>query len=341
MDTYSMISKRKSFHLFRGLGDARIEPEELQEIEAAWAGFEALCPEIRTALRIVPARQVRFKGDAEYCLLLYSEQKPHWLTNIGYLGEQLDLWLVSRDVGTLWFGIGKPDQPAWEGLDFVIMLAVHKVDDPSRFRRDVYKCRRKPLEEGWRGETLGVAELARFAPSACNSQPWYVENDGETLSVYRLRKHGRRGIMPLGMVGWYNRIDVGIYLLILEVCLRHGGWAWRRELAEEADDGKAGPALTAVYRELRRGPDAAQVERVSGQEARLNAARRLLALPSRSPAQEAALEEAVAALEAYYGSPVWKEDFAADEAGLLPAGLRRGVLSEDGIYNLLEQYRER
>ena len=42
-------------------------------------------------------------------------------------------------------------------------------------------------------------------------------------------------------------------------------------------------------------------------------------------------------LEAYYAGPLWKEDYAADEAGMLPADLRRGVLSQDGIYNLLER----
>jgi GNAT superfamily N-acetyltransferase len=41
-------------------------------------------------------------------------------------------------------------------------------------------------------------------------------------------------------------------------------------------------------------------------------------------------------LEAYYTGSAWKRDFAADEAGLLPRELRRGVLSEDGIYDLLE-----
>ena len=46
-------------------------------------------------------------------------------------------------------------------------------------------------------------------------------------------------------------------------------------------------------------------------------------------------------LEAYYGSDDWKADFAADEAGRLPAGMKRGVLSEDGIYNVLERRRER
>ena len=40
------------------------------------------------------------------------------------------------------------------------------------------------------------------------------------------------------------------------------------------------------------------------------------------------------ALSDYYGSPAWKRDYAADEAGLLPKELKRGVLSEDGIYNL-------
>lgn len=45
-------------------------------------------------------------------------------------------------------------------------------------------------------------------------------------------------------------------------------------------------------------------------------------------------------LEKYYTGPEWKEDFEADEAGLLPAGLKRGVLSEDGISDVLEPFRE-
>ena len=51
-------------------------------------------------------------------------------------------------------------------------------------------------------------------------------------------------------------------------------------------------------------------------------------------------EEMLRELEAYYTGSQWREDFAADEAGKLPAGLKRGVLSEDGIYNLLERFRE-
>ncbi len=42
-------------------------------------------------------------------------------------------------------------------------------------------------------------------------------------------------------------------------------------------------------------------------------------------------------LEAYYTGDEWKDDFALDEEGKLPADLKRGVLSEDGIYDLLER----
>ncbi|MBP5530250.1 MAG: DUF4298 domain-containing protein [Lachnospiraceae bacterium] len=44
-------------------------------------------------------------------------------------------------------------------------------------------------------------------------------------------------------------------------------------------------------------------------------------------------------LEEYMGGS-WKDDFALDEQGKLPEGLKRGVLSEDGLYNLLEENSE-
>ena len=47
------------------------------------------------------------------------------------------------------------------------------------------------------------------------------------------------------------------------------------------------------------------------------------------------IQEAIRILSEYYGSDEWKRDFADDEAGLLPKNLKRGVLSEDGIWNVL------
>ena len=51
--------------------------------------------------------------------------------------------------------------------------------------------------------------------------------------------------------------------------------------------------------------------------------------------KSAKILEAIRILAAYYGSDEWKQDFADDEAGILPKDLKRGVLSEDGIWNVL------
>lgn len=45
-------------------------------------------------------------------------------------------------------------------------------------------------------------------------------------------------------------------------------------------------------------------------------------------------------LEEYYGSAAWMEDFEADEQGLFPANLKRGVLSEDAVYNLIFEHKK-
>lgn len=37
----------------------------------------------------------------------------------------------------------------------------------------------------------------------------------------------------------------------------------------------------------------------------------------------------------YYQGGKWLQDYALDEKGLLPPTLKRGVLSEDGVYNLI------
>ena len=45
-------------------------------------------------------------------------------------------------------------------------------------------------------------------------------------------------------------------------------------------------------------------------------------------------------LVSYYESKEWKNDFEDDEKGIFPKDLKRGVLSEDGIYNLIEKNQE-
>ena len=50
------------------------------------------------------------------------------------------------------------------------------------------------------------------------------------------------------------------------------------------------------------------------------------------------IQEDVQELSSYYESDEWRDDFEADETGKLPADLKRGVLSEDGIYDVLSSH---
>ena len=50
---------------------------------------------------------------------------------------------------------------------------------------------------------------------------------------------------------------------------------------------------------------------------------------------EGGLREAARILSEYLGSGAWLKDYERDEQGLFPAGLKRGVLSQDGLYDLL------
>ena len=43
-------------------------------------------------------------------------------------------------------------------------------------------------------------------------------------------------------------------------------------------------------------------------------------------------------VQEYYDSEQWLRDFEADEAGKLPKDLKRGVLSEDAVYDLITDH---
>lgn len=244
---YDMIFKRKSFHLFRNIGNERITDEEIKDIENEFTKLTPLVDDIKVKIEIVKEGATCKRGQ-EYCILFYSEKKDNYLQNIGYLGEQLDLYLVSKNIGTLWFGIGKVEEKQLDGLDFIIMIAIAKVDSADKFRKDMYKSKRKELREIWSGNSyLDIANIVRFAPSACNTQPWIVESSAKELKVYRYRKEGKRGIMPKDKVIYYNQIDIGIFLCFLDLCLNKNSIDYNKNLyVEEKHENEKN--LIAIYK---------------------------------------------------------------------------------------------
>jgi len=245
-ELYDMIFKRKSFHLFRNIGHEHITEEELKDIEEEFNRLKPLEKDIKVKIKIVKEGTTCKRGQ-EYCILFYSEKKDNYLQNIGYIGEQLDLYLVSKNIGTLWFGIGKVKEEKLDDLDFVIMIAIAKVDQEEKFRKEMYKSKRKSISEIWQGDNyLEIANIVRFAPSACNTQPWIVESSPKRLKVYRYKKHGKRGIMPIDKVIYYNQMDIGIFLCFLELCLNKNNIEYERTTYTE-EDHQNEKNLTAIY----------------------------------------------------------------------------------------------
>lgn len=238
---YKMIFKRKSFRRFNDT--LKISNDELDDIENKIKGLIPLIDNIGVKYSIVPREETTCKR-GEYCLLIYSEEKDNFLLNIGYMFEQLDLYLASKDIGVCWYGMGKTQESEYEKLKFVIMMALGK-GQPSEFRRDYTKCKRKETKEIWSGVSglESIAEVVKYAPSACNTQPWRVVYEKNKLKIYRITNV--KSIMPKDKVPFYNSIDMGIFLYFLELTLLYNQISFQRFLCTEGDKDELIPI--AIY----------------------------------------------------------------------------------------------
>lgn len=79
----------------------------------------------------------------------------------------------------------------------------------------------------------------------------------------------------------------------------------------------------------------ARIERISLMEDRYDEVTRVLGELDEAIDEYEDFKDELEVLKDYMDSGEWKQDYEADEAGQLPADLKRGVLSQDGLYNLL------
>lgn len=82
------------------------------------------------------------------------------------------------------------------------------------------------------------------------------------------------------------------------------------------------------------------VERIRKYEQILDRVNLVMDQSAGDPLMIESIREDVQSLEEYYCSSAWKEDYDADVAGILPADLKRGVLSQDGIDHTLDRFRD-
>lgn len=177
-------------------------------IEDAISNAKALNEAINYYHEILTADEVslRTRWSAPYYLALYSEKKDNYLENIGFVFQQVCLYMQSIGIGSCWVGMGsvKVKNP-----DFIILIAFGKSD---RMTRDLDDFKRKKLSEitDYEDERLIPAQLA---PSAVNSQPWYFRHNDGGFDVFQTRQN----IIKRQFLKKWNPIDVGIALAHLYV----------------------------------------------------------------------------------------------------------------------------
>ncbi|MDU4962265.1 MAG: nitroreductase family protein [Sporomusaceae bacterium] len=220
-DLYSMIFQRKSIRKYE------LEPltaEAMAGISAFAASLRPLDASFRTEMRLLPPAAVKhnlLRIKAPHYLAAYSETGPLYLTNIGFMLQQLDLFLAARGIGSCWQGIPRPvsEVRAASELAFVILLSFGRAREPL-YRNSRQEFKRKPLSQVTDVDGLDdLLEAVRLAPSATNSQPWFFSGDRRRLHAYCVKTNFLKALLYEQM----NQIDMGIALCHLWLAAQTAG----------------------------------------------------------------------------------------------------------------------
>lgn len=203
-----VIFKRKSYRKYK---DKPLPQEVIDYISDFNQHFKALNDNISISCQVFTKNQIKtiLPWRAPYYIAFFSEEKENCRVNIGFIAQQLDLYLQSKEIGTCWVGLGSlksdvlienPEQK------FIILMAVGFPDE--ELFRSINDFKRKKLSEisDYDDEKL---KGAQYAPSAINSQPWYfTHNEDGSYNAYRKKQNILKSkLMP----DWtYN--DIGIAL---------------------------------------------------------------------------------------------------------------------------------
>ena len=189
MTLKEMIYRRKSCRSFTHIP---VDDATIETIKAF--SIKPLYPEIKVRWDIVPRNKVQCicPWTTPQLIAIYSEETEGYLENIGFMFQQMDLYLQSLGLGVCWLGMGRMNPKTTtevEGMKFVIMLAFgHPKGD--QLRHDLKEFKRKPLAQ-ITDQADPNLEPARLAPSAVNSQPWYFIHEGDIVHAYCSKKGSR------------------------------------------------------------------------------------------------------------------------------------------------------
>ena len=208
MNLKETIFKRRSV---RSYEDTPLNSETLDEIKEFIETVKPLNPNISWSYDIAGPKNIKtiMQWKAPHYLLIYSEEKENYYQNIGFIFQQVDLYLQSKGIGSCWIGLASPKnyENKNKSQKYIIMISFGKSSKPL-YRDDINRFKRNSLEQ-ISAEIDERLIPAMLAPSATNSQPWYfTHNIDNTYNLYRI-KHG---LVKRKTLGKWNKVDVGIAL---------------------------------------------------------------------------------------------------------------------------------
>lgn len=216
---YEVIFKRKSV---RKYDLTPLDGNILAEIMAFLSTVKPLDGRIQTDMKLISQKDIQsMLPKAPHYIAVFSEPKDGYLTNLGFMLQQVDLFLAANGIGTCWQGMSKPSPEILNSskLKFVIVLAAGKPLEPL-YRQNISEFKRKPLEQIT--NISGMEELlepVRLAPSGINSQPWFFTGSHDLIHAYCSKANFMKAFIYEKM----NRIDMGIALCHLWMAARHLG----------------------------------------------------------------------------------------------------------------------
>lgn len=220
-ELYPLIFKRKSVRKFV---KEPLEASVLEDVKEQITKLEPLFQDIKTEVVVLGEKEIGgiFSIKAPHYLAIYSQEKEGHLLNAGYLLQQLDLYLSKQEIGTVWLGLGKPQEnlKAKDALPYVMTLAFGKANETVH-RSSISEFKRKAAAEisSVSGQEK-LVEAVRLAPSSTNNQPWYLKGSEEEMSVYcKKMSMVKNTFFPLGKK--LISIDMGIALCHLKIAALH------------------------------------------------------------------------------------------------------------------------
>ena len=225
IDYYSSIFKRKSTKRY---DPTPLSEDTLKEILNHLNDLKPLYDDINTEVKILPLEDVQVKKkkkEAPHYFAMFSQTKDGYFANLGFMMQQMDLFLNEKGIGSCWQGSPKPKEEVLKNsdLEFVIVMAFGNPRDSKPVHRDISEFERKSLSEI--STVQGAEELleaARLAPSSGNIQPWFFTGDKSLIHVYTSKAYKKKDY-PLQIIKKYNNISVGIALYHFKVAAEHFG----------------------------------------------------------------------------------------------------------------------